>query len=230
MARRLRPLLFAFLVIVFCSVLGGVFGPGLTGVSAATAGPEEDLKSSIKQFTKVYELVEKNFATPVKSDTGIYKGAIPGMLRTLDPHSNFFDPKDFQNLRDDQQGHYFGVGMTVGPRNGKTIVIAPFGGSPAYRAGLRPGDVILQVNDKHTDALSTQEIADLLKGPRGTKVQVVVGREGSDKPISFDIVRDEIPRYSVEQAFWLRPGISSAWAKPTLKDLSSICARIPAAC
>jgi carboxyl-terminal processing protease len=208
MARRLRPLLFAFLVIVFCSVLGGVFGPGLTGVSAATAGPEEDLKSSIKQFTKVYELVEKNFATPVKSDTGIYKGAIPGMLRTLDPHSNFFDPKDFQNLRDDQQGHYFGVGMTVGPRNGKTIVIAPFGGSPAYRAGLRPGDVILQVNDKHTDALSTQEIADLLKGPRGTKVQVVVGREGSDKPISFDIVRDEIPRYSVEQAFWLRPGIA----------------------
>ncbi|HEV8037852.1 MAG TPA: S41 family peptidase [Bryobacteraceae bacterium] len=208
MARRLRPLLFAILVIVFCSVLGGVFGPGLTGVSAATAGPEEDLKTSIKQFTKVYELVEKNFAEPVSADKGIYKGAIPGMLRTLDPHSNFFDPKDFQNLRDDQQGHYFGVGMTVGPRDGKTIVIAPFGGSPAYRAGLRPGDIILQVNDKHTDALSTPEIADLLKGPRGTKVQVVVAREGADKPISFDIVRDEIPRYSVEQAFWLRPGIA----------------------
>jgi carboxyl-terminal processing protease len=208
MPRRPKSLLFAILTIVFCSVLGGVFGSGLTGVSAATSGPEEDLKTSIKQFTKVYELVEKNFAEPVTADKGIYKGAIPGMLRTLDPHSNFFDPKDFQNLRDDQQGHYFGVGMTIGPRNGKTIVIAPFGGSPAYRAGLRPGDTILQVNDKHTDALSTQEIADLLKGPRGTKVQIVVAREGSDKPVTFDIIRDEIPRYSVEQAFWLRPGIA----------------------
>jgi len=164
MARRLRPLLFPSLVIVFSSIIAGVFGPGLTGVSAATGGPEEDLKTSIKQFTRVYELVEKNAAEPVSADKAIYKGAIPGMLRTLDPHSNFFDPKDFQGLRDDQQGHYFGVGMTIGPRNGKTIVIAPFGGSPAYRAGLRPGDVILEVNDKHTDALSTQEIADLLKG------------------------------------------------------------------
>jgi carboxyl-terminal processing protease len=208
MARRLRPLLFVVFAIVFCSLIGGVLGPGLTGVSAATSGPEEDIKASIKQFTRVYELVEKNFADAVSADKGIYKGSIPGMLRTLDPHSNFFDPKDFQNLRDDQQGHYFGVGMTVGPRNGKTIIIAPFGGSPAYRAGLRPGDIILEVNDKHTDSLSTQEIADLLKGPRGTKVQVVVGREGSDKPLSFDIVRDEIPRYSVEQAFWLRPGFA----------------------
>jgi carboxyl-terminal processing protease len=189
-------------------VLGGVFGPGLAGVSAATSGPEEDLKASIKQFTKVYEVVEQNFAEHVDADKGIYKGSIPGMLRTLDPHSNFFDPKDFRALRDDQQGHYFGVGMTVGSRNGKTIVIAPFGGSPAYRAGLRPGDTILEVNDKRTDNLSTQEIADLLKGPRGTRVQVTVGREGTDKPLSFDIVRDEIPRYSVEQAFWLRPGIA----------------------
>ena len=208
MTRRLRPLLFALFTIVFCSFLGGVFGPGLTGVSAATSGPEEDLKTSIKQFTRVYELVEKNAAEPVSADKGIYKGAIPGMLRTLDPHSNFFDPKDFQNLRDDQQGHYYGVGMPVGPRNGKTIVIAPFGGSPAYKAGLRPGDVILEVNDKKTDDLNTQEIADLLKGPRGTHVQVVVGREGGDKPIRFDIIRDEIPRYSVEDAFWLRPGIA----------------------
>src|SRR5260370_18295022 len=130
------------------------------------------------------------------------------MVRAVDPDLNFFDPKDFQSLRDDQQGHYFGVGMTVGPRNGKTIVIAPFGGSPAYKAGLRPGDVILEVNDKKTENLTTPEIADLLKGPRGTRVQVVVAREGSEKPLSFDIVRDEIPRCSVEEAFSERPGIA----------------------
>src|SRR5262249_46329480 len=163
-------------------------GPGLQPVSAAdSAGPEDDLKASIKQFTKVFDVVEANFADKVTSDKAIYKGSIPGMLRTLDPHSNFFDPKDFQALRDDQKGHYYGVGMTVGPRNGKTIVIAPFGGSPAYKAGLRPGDVILEVNDKHTENLTTSEIADLLKGPRGTHVQVVVGREGVEKPITFNI-------------------------------------------
>jgi carboxyl-terminal processing protease len=208
MARRLSPLLFTLFAIILCSVAGGIFGPGLRGVSAASSGLEEELKASSKLFTSVYALVEDNFAEKVTADKGIYKGAIPGMLRTLDPHSNFFDPKDFQSLRDDQQGHYFGVGMTVGPRNGKTIVIAPFGGSPAYKAGLRPGDVILEVNDKKTENLTTPEIADLLKGPRGTRVQVVVAREGTEKPLHFDIVRDEIPRYSVEEAFWVRPGIA----------------------
>ena len=206
MARSVRPLLLPLLVVVLCSVFAGVFGPG--HVSAATAGPEEDVKASIKDFTKVYEVIEENFADKVTSDKGIYKGAIPGMLRTLDPHSNFFDPKDFKSLRDDQSGHYYGVGMTVAPRNGKTIVVAPFGGSPAYKAGLRPGDAILEVNDKKTDNLSTTEVADLLKGPRGTKVTILVAREGVDAPITFSITRDEIPRFSVEEAFWVRPGIA----------------------
>ena len=87
-------------------------------------------------------------------------------------------------------------------------MIAPFGGSPAYKAGIRPGDVILEVNDKKTDNLTTTEVADLLKGPRGTHVQIVVGRDGLDKPLTFNIVRDEIPRNSVQDAFWLKPGIA----------------------
>jgi carboxyl-terminal processing protease len=72
-------------------------------------------------------------------------------------------------LRDDQKGRYFGVGMTVAPRNNKTVVIMPFTGSPAYKAGIRPGDVILTVNDKATDGLTTTDVADLLKGPRRTR-------------------------------------------------------------
>jgi len=204
---QLRSPLFFLSLIVLCSLLGGFFGPGLQPVSASDT-PEEEIKGGIKQFTQVFDLVEANAAEKVSSDKGIYNGAIPGMLRTLDPHSNFFDPKAFAALRDDQRGRYYGVGMTIGVRNGRTIIVAPFGGSPAYKAGLRPGDVIVAVNDKNAEKLTSAEIADLLKGPRSTHVQVVILREGVDKPLTFDIVRDEIPRFSVDEAFWLRPGIA----------------------
>ena len=75
------------------------------------------------------------------------------MLRTLDPHSNFFDPKEFAGLREEQHGMYYGIGMLIGPqpRTGKPMVMHPFGGTPAYKAGIRPGDMLLEVNDKRVD-------------------------------------------------------------------------------
>jgi len=205
MVHKRRSLLYLPFLIALCSLLGGLYGPR---VEVASAANEDDIRSSLKVFTKVYNTVEETFADPLNPDKAVYKGAIPGMLRTLDPHSNFFDPRDFQLLREDQKGHYYGVGMTVAPRNGKTIVIAPFTGSPAYKAGIRPGDVIMTVNDKSTDNLNTTEVADLLKGPRGTQVQILIAREGSEKPITFNVVRDEISRKSVQDAIWLKPGIA----------------------
>jgi carboxyl-terminal processing protease len=203
-----RSLLLLPLIVAFSALAGGYLGQDSRASAAAAATSEDDVKGSIRTFTRVFDLVEKNFAENVSPDKAIYKGAVPGMLRTLDPHSNFFDPRDFQVLREDQKGAYFGVGMSVSERNRKTIVIAPFPGSPAYKAGLRPGDTILEVNDKSTEGLSSAEVADLLKGPKGTPVQIVVGREGHDKPLSFNVVRDEIPRKSVNDAFFLRPGIA----------------------
>jgi carboxyl-terminal processing protease len=193
------------LFIAACSLAVGLVSG--TRAHAATAA-DDPVSKSLQAFTKVYDAVEQNAADPVKADKSLYNGAIPGMLRTLDPHSNFFDPKAYQGLRDDQRGQYYGIGMQVGARNGKTIVIYPFGGSPAYRAGLHPGDAILQVNDKSTTNLNTTEIADLLKGPRGTKVTVLVGRDGVDMPISFTLTRDSIPRFSVPDAFYLKAGIA----------------------
>src|SRR5450759_1206308 len=125
-----RSLITAVLVVGVCSLLGGVYGRGIE--TSAAAASEDDVQTTLKNFTKVYSVVEQNAAETVNADRAIYNGAIPGMLRTLDPHSNFLDPKAFQLLREDQKGHYYGVGMMVAERNGKTLVIAPFTGSPAY--------------------------------------------------------------------------------------------------
>ncbi|MBA3915182.1 MAG: S41 family peptidase [Acidobacteriales bacterium] len=205
MARGSRRSLFLVLfILVLCGCLGLVFGqknPGLASNSDA------DVQDSLRQFTQVYDIVEQNYAEPVNADKAIYNGAIPGMLHVLDPHSNFFDPKSYSLLREDQRGKYYGVGMTVGPRNNKVIVIAPFAGTPAYRAGILPGDVISAIDGKPTDNMSTSDVADLLKGPRGTTVHITMLREGSEKPIEFAVVRDEIPRYSVDLHFMIRPGI-----------------------
>jgi carboxyl-terminal processing protease len=182
-----------------------LFGQRLT--SSTNSGGDGDVRESLRSFTDVYDVVQQNYAEPVSPDKAIYNGAIPGMLRVLDPHSNFFDPKSYAALREEQRGKYYGVGMQVGPRNNKVIVIAPFAGAPAYRAGIRPGDVIIAVDGKPTDNMSTSDVADLLKGPKGTTVKITMLREGSDKPLDFTVVRDEIPRYSVDVHFMIRPGI-----------------------
>ncbi|MBI3895383.1 MAG: PDZ domain-containing protein [Acidobacteria bacterium] len=201
---RSRGILFVPLVILLCALLGGVYGQRVTAQSSST---DAQIQQSFRTISKVLRIVEQQYADPVDVEKVIYNGAIPGMLRRLDPHSNFFDPKSFALLREEQEGRYYGVGMTVTPRNGKTIVLAPFVGSPAYKAGLRPGDVIVQVDNTSTDNLNTSEIAELLKGPKGTKVRIRVTREGTPEPLEFAIVRDEIPRKSIEHAFWIAPSI-----------------------
>ena len=205
MARSSRQTLFVVvLFLTVCGFLGVLFAQRHPAVAPGT---DSDVRDSLKQFTEVYSVVEQNYAEPVNADKAIYNGAIPGMLHVLDPHSNFFDPKAYALLREDQRGKYYGVGMTVGPRNNKVIVIAPFVGTPAYRAGIRPGDIIVAVDGKPTDNMSTGDVADLLKGPKGTTVHISIQREGADKPLEFAVVRDEIPRYSVDLHFLVRPGI-----------------------
>ncbi|MFZ0794859.1 MAG: S41 family peptidase [Candidatus Korobacteraceae bacterium] len=193
-------------IVLACGCLGMVFGQRLSSNAASSSG-DNDVRDSLKTFSDVYRVVQENYAEPVSPDKSIYNGAIPGMLRVLDPHSNFFDPKSYAALREEQRGKYYGVGMQVGPRNNKVIVIAPFAGAPAYRAGIRPGDIIIAVDGKQTDNMSTSDVAELLKGPKGTSVKITVLREGSDKPLDFTVIRDEIPRYSVDVHFMIRPGI-----------------------
>src|SRR5712672_1588466 len=204
-ARPFRSVFFICIVILICGALGAVFGQRIGASSGVSDG--NDVSDSLRNFSTVYDLVEQNYADPVNADKAIYNGAIPGMLHALDPHSNFFDPKSYALMREDQRGKYYGVGMTVGPRNNKVIVIFPFVGTPAYKAGIHPGDVIVAVDGKSTENMSTGDVADLLKGPKGTTVHISISREGVEKPMEFTLIRDEIPRYSVDVHFLLKPGI-----------------------
>src|SRR3984957_16073708 len=190
-------------VILISAVLGGIYGPNVR----ATTSSAEDEHTAIRQFTNVLDVVQSNYAEPVDVDKAVYQGAIPGMLRVLDPHSNFFDARQFGLLREEQRGKYYGVGMIVAPRESKTVVMQPYVGAPAFNAGIRPGDVIMRVDDKSTDGLTTTDVADLLKGPKGTVVKITVSREGYDQQLVFTVTRDEIPRHSVDIAFMLKPGV-----------------------
>jgi carboxyl-terminal processing protease len=215
-----RGVVVLVVVLGISAVLGGLYGPSVR----ATAAGQNDMQDSVKSFTHVLSVVEHNYAEPVDTDKVIYDGAIPGMLRVLDPHSNFFDPKQYALFKEEQQGKYYGVGMTVQQRENQTVVLAPFVGSPAYKAGIRPGDIILKVDGKSCDGLTTTEVADMLKGAKGTIVHISLGREGWEKPIEVTVTRDEIPRPGVEYFTMVKPGIGyvrvSTFNETTDSDLS----------
>lgn len=202
-----RALFSATIFLAACGFAGSLAGGR---VAAQSATDESQLRDSMKQFTDVYALVESNYANKLDHDhvdKAIYDGAIPGMLHVLDPHSNFYDPKAYAQMREDQSGKYYGVGMRIVLQNNKVVVLLPMEGTPAYRAGIRPGDLILAVDGKSTESMDTAAVAALLKGPRGTHVAVTMSREGSPKPLVFDLMRDEIPENSVDLAFMIRPDI-----------------------
>src|SRR6266487_978529 len=203
---KLRPSRAIFclvLVLMVSTVLGGLFG----GQVRATTKGEEDVDNSLKLFSNLLGLVEENYATDVDSDKAVF-GAIDGMLRTLDPHSKFFDPKAFTSLREDQRGKYYGLGITVTTRFGKvTVVSLPFARSPAEKVGLRVGDVISSVNGESTNGMDLNEVVSKLKGPRGTSVKIRVIRPGVDEPIEMNPIRDEIAKFTINNAYLIRPRI-----------------------
>ncbi len=213
MSPRARRAFFAvILFFTVCAVAGTVLE---RRVGAQSSQDESQLRDSLKQFTDVYAVVEQNYAEPItpdKADDVIYDGAIPGMLQVLDPHSHFYDPKAYARLREDQTGHYYGVGMVIQQQNdnngkGNVYVVTPYEDTPSFRAGIHPGDKVVAVDGKSTDGWTSDQVAKALKGPKGTHVQVTMARYGQSKPLVFDLVRDEIPHPSIDLKFEIRPGI-----------------------
>lgn len=190
-------------VVGVSALLGGFYGPAVH----ATSGGSGDLQDSVKNFTNVLAVVQQNYADKIDIEKAVYDGAIPGMLHVLDPHSTFFDPQQYSQLREQQRGRYYGVGMTIAKRDNQTIVVAPSVGTPAFKAGIRPLDVVLKVDGKSCVGLTSTQVADLLKGPKGTVVHITLGREGYAQPIEVTVTRAEIPHPAVEYSATLKPGI-----------------------
>jgi len=195
----------AFATIIVASVLlAPVYGPV---IRARAASNGDDIEKDMRSVAAAFALVEKNFADPVTSEKAFYEGAIPGMLHTLDPHSSFVDPKEYREMQRRQHAQYYGVGMQISMDGPNTVVMEPFPHSPAWNADLRRGDVIAFVDGNETLGTTSDKVADMLRGPKGTQVKVSVKREGATEPITATITRGEIET-SVVDAFWVKPGVA----------------------
>jgi carboxyl-terminal processing protease len=196
------------MVVLLSSLMGGLLGSDATVKSppSNSTSPNEFLTN----FTEALDVIQQTYIERVGPDKLVYS-AIKGMLRALDPHSSFFDPKEFARLREDQHSKYFGLGIRVRPLlrdHGRHVIVDPPAiGTPAERKGLRAGDVITRIEGEPIDDWTSDEVVSHLKGPRGTSVNITIERPGVRDPLQFKIERDEIPLITVPYAFQIRPGI-----------------------
>ena len=213
MSPRSRRALFALAVFFTVCAVAGTFLERRVG--AQSSQDESQLRDSLKTFTDVYALVEQNYAEPItgdKADDAIYDGAIPGMLQVLDPHSHFYDPKSYARLREDQRGHYYGVGMVIQQQNdegkSKVFVVTPYEDTPSFRAGIHPGDQIVACGLANPPTAGPPtRWRRRSRAPRAPRSKSRCCATASPSRWSSTSIRDEIPHPSIDLKFEIRPGI-----------------------
>ena len=151
---------------------------------------------SIELFTDVMAIIKKSYVEDVDTKKLVY-GAINGMLSSLDPHSSFMPPDTYKEMKIDTKGTFGGLGIEISVKDGVLIVISPIEDTPAFKAGIKAGDMILKIDDKFTKDLNINDAVKRMRGQKGTKVILTIMREGFDKPKEFPLVRDIIQVKSV---------------------------------
>src|SRR5260370_949781 len=167
----------------------------------------EDLENALKRFTEIMATVQREAADPVNREQAIYGGAIPSMLRQLDPHSVFFDPQQFEQLKEMESSERKGFGTIVSILPGRVIVLQAMAGTPSAKAGLQPGDEIVAVNNIALARLEFEQIVGFLTEARQHQVQLIVRRPGIARPLQFILDPELVDSPSVDRAFLLRPGV-----------------------
>lgn len=169
------------------------FAFNITGVKA----DNDDVYKGLSNFTRVLDLIQRNYVENVDGEELTNK-AIQGMLQSLDPYSAYLSPERYRDLEIGTSGEFVGVGMEVTTKNGYLNVITPIEGGPAEKAGIKPKDLIIEIEGQSTKGMVVQEAVNLLRGPKGSSVNVTVEREGVSQPIKITLVRDKITVKSVK--------------------------------
>jgi len=190
----------ALALIAAATVAGGVFAGKLH------AAPEREAPS-LDEYADILTTLSDWAPEPIPPEKIVY-ASIHGMLGRLDPHTSFLEPDEFSAMKEKQHGSFYGLGIQIQKRMGKITVIAPMEGTPAYKLGVRAGDIITHIGDEELkDDVSTEDVVRKLRGPKGTAVTIRIRRVGFPEPITMTITRAEIPTRSVRYAFMLEPGV-----------------------
>jgi carboxyl-terminal processing protease len=196
--------LFVRTIIVFCLLL--------PLASPALGAAKESKFDAMKRFTKAMDLVRGSYVKEVSSDD-LLNGAIKGMLQELDPHSTFLNANDFKEMQETTSGKFFGVGIEISTENNQLIVVSPIEDTPAFKAGLKAGDLILAVDGQPTQDMTTQEAVSKIRGPEGTEVELLILHKEDKVPLSLRIIRAAIPLISVKARFLDEEG--TLWVRLT---------------
>lgn len=182
---------------------------------------DEERYSPLKRFSQVLDLVERYYVQDVDRNAMI-QGAINGMLQQLDPHSSFMTPDAFREMQIDTSGEFTGIGIEISVVDGKLTVVSPIEDTPAFREGLKSGDHILEINGHPTQDITIMDAVKMIRGPRGTSVELMILSRGETTPRKVTIVRDVIPVHTVK-LFELEPGVLlirlTSFKETTMDDL-----------
>lgn len=180
-----------------------LLGFGLARALRAT----DDLRSNLDLFSNVLYLVQNNYVDPPDNQK-LIKGAIDGMLKTLDPHTQFLPERRAQQMDEQFHGEYSGIGVQFDIIDNKIVVLSPIEGTPAYRLGIRAGDKIFEIDGQPLKkGITNDDVFKALRGPTGSTVQVTIEREDEPEPLKFTIERAKIPIESIPYAYMIRPGV-----------------------
>ena len=160
-------------------------------------GNEKIPIEQLKAFSEVYMKIKKDYVEKV-DDEKLFDDAIKGMLEGLDPHSTYLNEKDFEDLQIGTRGEFGGLGIEVTMEDGYVKVVSPIDDTPAYRAGVKAGDLIIMLDDKPVKGLTLSECVDIMRGKVGTSLELTIAREGENKPLKIKIIRDTIKVKSVK--------------------------------
>jgi carboxyl-terminal processing protease len=200
--RSAIPLVALLIVAVSAGIGGLCYDPAaLTKPSDAMAD-----NPTVRDFVKAIGLIEDNYAVTPDRER-LTRGAVLGMLHSLDPHSGFYGRREFSEMQDEQSSHFYGIGVTINQRNGRLYVLGVSHGMPAERAGLRYGDAIIAVDGHSTKDWTQSDALKHVRGEPGEEVSITIERAGAPGPLTVEITRDEVPFPSVRNLFMLRPGI-----------------------